>query len=56
VLEDIPMPLLDVINPEDIAIDIKLPKGPIKVQPVSQEVFEQVPLYLHSSGTSGGFS
>ena len=54
-LEDIPIRLLDIINPEDIAIDIELPQGPIKVEPVSQEVFEQVPLYLHSSGTSGGF-
>ena len=55
VLEDVPITLLDIINPKDIAIDIELPKGPIKVESVSQEVFKQVPLYLHSSGTSGGF-
>lgn len=56
VLQEIQITLLDVVDPEDIATDIDLSQSTIKVEPASQEVFEQVPLYLHSSGTSGEFS
>lgn len=53
VLQEIQITLVDVVNPEDIATDIDLSQSTIKVEPASQDVFEQVPLYLHSSGTSG---
>ncbi|KAF5353278.1 hypothetical protein D9756_008134 [Leucocoprinus leucothites] len=53
ILEGLPITLLDVLDPEQINIEIELPKGPIEVEAVSPEVFKEVPLYLHSSGTSG---
>lgn len=53
VLQDLPIKLLILQHPDEVHTDAKLPAGPIEVCTVSQEEYEQVPLYLHSSGTSG---
>lgn len=53
VTQDLPIALFDIFDPEQLDIDVQLPEGPIEVEPVSAEVFKRVPLYLHSSGTSG---
>ncbi len=53
ILQELPIKLLALQHPDEIHTDVALPAGPIKVDTVSQEVYERVPLYLHSSGTSG---
>lgn len=53
ILQELPIALFDVFDPEQIDVEVKLPEGPIEVETVSSEVFREIPLYLHSSGTSG---
>ncbi|KAJ3561651.1 hypothetical protein NP233_g10063 [Leucocoprinus birnbaumii] len=52
-VQELSVTLLEIHDPEEISIDIELPNGPIEVETVSPDVFKEIPLYLHSSGTSG---
>lgn len=55
IIQELPIQLLDILDPEQIDTEVELPAGPIEVSTIPAEEFKQIPLYLHSSGTSGGF-
>lgn len=53
IIQELPIQLIDLFCPDQIDTEVELPEGPIEVHPVSSAEFKEVPLYLHSSGTSG---
>lgn len=53
IIQELPIQLLGLFDPEQINITVELPQGPIEVDTVSSAKFQEVALYLHSSGTSG---
>ena len=51
--QELSVTILDLVEPENMDVLVELPEGPVEVDTVSTEEFKQVPIYLHSSGTSG---